>query len=251
MRRKATFFIIVVLSIAQIACGQDTRSTLVFYAHAESLPPGNKGQRIEITFYPDGLIHTDRITDNGKTSVDVQIARHGNTIKPVYLQSNANQYYSIMSCTISGDQATIQLQGAKGEIDQLEIRRLSATLLSKTYEMDYRGKAVAIFVFDPAETELRIPPQGELYKYQIAHDARLPAIASSRGEDTYMAVLKTDGTVTIVRKTKEGMPVWSFSAKGQTFASNPLFAIFNYQLVDDGVVGVPIFPYIGGRPEQK
>jgi len=58
MKQNVGLFVIIAFALAGAACAQEAPSPLVVHARAESLPPNNKGDKIEITFYADGLIRT-------------------------------------------------------------------------------------------------------------------------------------------------------------------------------------------------
>lgn len=212
-------------------------------------------RRLEIAFYPDGIVHTCILglykspDSPPQVLLDFSVIRRNEKLSIVYHRSTRPD--RIARCLLDGRNASLWLVRSDGKKSVLDIRE-SETFPGVNYaklEVRVESRILNMFEFLPAMNRIVMPRhQSEIIF--TANASALPSITDTSDRFRFVYAGQDDRKTIVRQTTKEDMPLWTFSITGRMFRSRPLFAVLNYYLVNDGIAGIPIYPFIGGSPAQ-
>jgi len=251
---KALSYILAVLFVTvETACStaQNMPPSLSFYAHAESLPPNTKGDRYDITFFPDGLIHTYQISNSNGVLESFSIERRDNVIMPVYNVKDSESFTLVEKLTVqSDDTIVLSITGMK-KTDVLKVvRKTARDSKSALFEELLNSNPDLSFRFSSQQNEIDLLGQNAKYLYTVIPSSGLPRVQSTGSDSNYTYQNTSQRRTVIYYRSKAGMPLWTYTVEGETTHSTDIVAILNYELIANFMIGVPIFPYIGGMPTR-
>lgn len=236
-----------ILALSSVAA-EAVPNTVVVYLRAGSLPISVVGEQITLKFSEDGLLQT-AVTRTSDKVRRMDIQRIGDTFIVLHSGAEERRYNSVVRGTIDGDTATLTMIGLRGENIEVAISKTTSfsDKASSVFNVTYDSRPTLIFAVSQEGVRVTYLNSRRSFSYSLEDSTGRPKLESNIHEGQYTYSI-AGGITTVEYRSQEGMLLRSLQIEGPIARWNPLIAIVNFELVDDGIIGIPILPYIGGAP---
>ena len=210
--------------------------------------------RINIEFYPDGLIRSYEersSTDKDNIKRAFNVFREGNIVKQVD-PSYENIIVSLRTFTINSNDTLIINSLEMQNTDTWKIQHVQSSAIdTERYMSVFNNDPGLTFIFSPKENRIENVSNKNSYTYGIPLMKGLPNIKTKlQGGENYSIKKTAEGKILLTHTVKNGLDIMLIRIEGELKHTDPIIAIINYELISDYLLSPALFPYIGGSPSQ-